>query len=371
MKIGIDCRLWNQTGVGRYTRNLVNHLSKLDKKNEYVLFFKNEDALQFQSTNPKFNVQIANFSWHSLEEQIEFPRLLNKYNLDLMHFPYFSVPFFYRRPYVVTIHDLIVNKFNTGKASTLPIFLYQLKRLGYRFIIANALKSSKKIIVPSETVKKDIKKEYGVKEEKIVVTYEGGFENASELKVKDADTPKKYFLRVGNFYPHKNIDTLLFAFKEFLKTRKDFNLVLVGKKDFFYRRVEDQIESLELTKNVVFVENPGDDKMFSLYKNAVATIVPSFMEGFSLTAVEAMSSGSSLIASDIKVHREICQEGALYFDPNSKEDLVLIMELLTKDSKVRKELVVKGKEIAKKYSWEKMARETLKIYESSISLRQS
>jgi glycosyltransferase involved in cell wall biosynthesis len=371
MKIGIDCRLWNQTGVGRYTRNLVHHLLKIDKKNEYFLFFRSEDAGENQIKNPKVKIQIADFSWHSLDEQIEFPRLLNKYNLDLVHFPYFSVPFFYRKPYVVTIHDLIVNKFNTGKASTLPFFLYQVKRLGYRFIIANALKSSQKIIVPSKTVRKDIVKEYKVPEAKIAVTYEGGFENISELKAKDREIPKNYFLRVGNFYPHKNIDTLLLAFAQFLKTKKDFKLVLVGKKDFFYKRINDQIESLGLSKSVMFVENPPDDKIFSLYKNAVATVVPSFMEGFSLTAVEAMSSDSPLIASDIPVHREICGDGAIYFDPNSQEALALIMELITKDSKTRAELIEKGKEKAKAYSWEKMTRETLKVYESSLSLRQS
>src|SRR6185503_16917494 len=100
-KIGIDARLWNETGVGRYIRNLVWNLQELDKSNDYVLFvssrFKIED-LRLKNNNWK--VIKTDIRWHTIEEQRLFPKILEKENLDLVHFPYFSVPINYNGPYV-------------------------------------------------------------------------------------------------------------------------------------------------------------------------------------------------------------------------------------------------------------------------------
>src|SRR3989338_10313492 len=158
MKIGIDCRLWNETGVGRYTRNLVKEIQILDKENEYVLFVLSKDKQQIlkQVQNDNFKAVIADIRWHTLWEQLKFPIILNKENLDLMHFPYFSVPIFYNKSYVVTIHDLILHHFPTGQASTLSLPLYNLKLLGYRFVIKTAAKNARKIITVSNATKKEI-----------------------------------------------------------------------------------------------------------------------------------------------------------------------------------------------------------------------
>lgn len=372
MLIGIDCRFWNQTGVGRYTRNLVRELTSLDSQNKYVLFVREQDQKEIKISNAKFKIVPVSIPWHSLKEQLVFPQILKKENLDLVHFPYFSVPYFYKRPYVVTIHDLIVNKFNTGKASTLPFFLYQAKRYGYKLVLSNALKNAKKIIVPSESVKKDILSLYkNISFEKIQVTYEGGFEE--NIKFKTSNIKKidgEYFFRIGNFYPHKNVENLLLAFSEFKKNKNSgIKLVLAGKKDYFYNRIKNMITKLNMDDNISFVEDPDDKTLVSLYENALATIVPSFMEGFSLTAVEAMSCGSALLLSDIAVHREICKDAAIYFDPNSvdkiKEGLNQLVSISQKDKEA---LIEKEKLRAKDFSWEKMAEQTLGIYENSLSL---
>src|SRR5258705_8253378 len=125
MRIGIDGRLWHETGVGRYIRNLVANLAQIDNTNEYVLFvktgFKIKDLPGRQAgsgfKNDKWKIVETDIHWHSLKEQMQFPAVLNKENLDLMHFPYFSHPIFYNKPFVITIHDLIMNHFPTGKAS--------------------------------------------------------------------------------------------------------------------------------------------------------------------------------------------------------------------------------------------------------------
>ncbi|HVF69616.1 MAG TPA: glycosyltransferase, partial [Xanthomonadales bacterium] len=175
MKIGIDARLFSETGVGRYIRNLVKELQDLDTKNEYVLFVRKADyeKCKSQMENGKWKIVIADIRWHTVDEQLKLPQILNKENLDLVHFPYFSVPVGYHKPFVMTIHDLIINHFPTGQASKLPLYLYQLKRLGYNYIVKNAVSRSRKIIVPLNAVRDDLVATLGVKKEKIIVTYEG------------------------------------------------------------------------------------------------------------------------------------------------------------------------------------------------------
>lgn len=370
MKIGIDCRLIGMSvGVGRYVRNLVANLVRIDKKNDYVLFVQSQEEKNWKLETGSWKLINADFRWHSVAEQLMFPRLLNKENLDLMHFPYFSLPILYNRPFVVTIHDLIVNKLNTGRASTLPYPLYMLKRTGYHAVLSNAVKKSKKIIVPSNTVKDDLLNTYvNINSEKIVVTYEGGFDHVPRATRQEPLVKGRYLLRVGNFYPHKNVERLLIAFRDFVYEtyeNHDVQLVLVGKKDFFFKRVKKYIEDLNIDANIVLLENINDQDLASLYKDAVATIIPSLSEGFSLTAAEAMSCGSPLIVSDIPVHREICGSAAIFCNPveisDIKQKISFAYSLI--DSS-REELIKQAKLQSEKFSWKTMAAQTLQIYNS-------
>lgn len=360
MKIGIDGRLWNETGVGRYIRNLVWELEKLDLKNHYVLFVKKGFKIQdLGFKNDHWKVVETDIHWHSVEEQVTFPQVLNKENLDLMHFPYFSLPIFYTRPFVVTIHDLIINHFPTGKASTLPYPFYRLKRIGYDFVINHAIRISKKIIVPLNAVKDDVRQMFDVQEDKIVVTYEG----SSNLKSQSSNVKfKNYFLYVGNAYPHKNIERLIDAFVLFKKENPDVKLVLVGKDDYFYHRLHEKVEKRNLD-SIVFKHNVSDEELFALYANALAFVSPSLMEGFGLPPLEAMKSDCPVLVSDIPSFREVCLDAAYYFDPGDttaiKEQLDFVYHL---DPKTREEYIAKGQERVKAFSWKKMAEQTLEIY---------
>ena len=363
MRIGIDCRLWNQKGVGRYIRNLTTNLSKIDKINKYFLFVRSEDYKEVKSQFPVSNFQfpICDIPWHSIKEQTDFPKILKKENLDLVHFPYISVPIFYKGPFILTVHDLIPFHLSTGEASTKPL-IFRFKKLGYKFVISKAVGNAKKIIVPSHATKKDVAKHLNISQDKVFVIYEGVDPNIKSSRGNRL-IKENYFLYVGNAYPHKNIDFLIQVFNE-LKFR-DFKLVLVGKEDHFYRKLKDKFPN----RNIIYFGEASDDQLSNLYKNAFAYITPSVMEGFGLTGLEAMANGCLVLASDIPVHREIYKEGALYFDPKNSKVLRDLMEKVWKDPSKFKNTVLNGQGIIKKFSWKKMAKETLKIYESSISLR--
>lgn len=401
MRIGIDARLWDQTGVGRYIRNLVQHLGKIDKKNTYFLFCLEQDCenIKSQISNLKYdNFRIIGVSikWHSISEQINFPRVLNAYDLDLMHFPYFSVPVFYNKPFVVTIHDLIIHHFPTGKASTLILPLYGIKLLGYKYVIKRSAQKAKKIIAVSNATKEEIIDHLKVQEDKIEVIYEAA-DDKVKFKVQSSrfKVAGKYFLYVGNAYPHKNLERLIEAFSglridtndyseskqiekdsgskqiendsdtlgEKISKNSDLKLVLAGKKDYFYKRLEEKYKS----GNIIFYGKVTDEELSSLYKGAIAVVLPSLMEGFGLPILEAMSNNCPVLASDIPLFREVGQDAVIYFDPYSVSDMTEKMkDVCSNDLNHRNKNKENGLLVAKKFSWEKTASETLALYEQAV-----
>lgn len=367
MKIGIDARLWSQTGVGRYIKNLVINLHDLDKKNSYVLFVikKDEKEIREKITNKNWKIVVVNISWHSISEQIKFPYSIRRERVDLMHFPYFSIPFFYSGPYVITIHDLILHHFVSGQASTLPLWLYGFKMISYRLLIHSAAKKAKKIIAVSNSTKDEILDHLKVNSKKIEVVYEA----ADDLKKSNKKiTLDNYFLFVGNVYPHKNVDTLIRAFKN-VALEKEVKLLFIGREDYFYKKLKKKIPDLIKSERVKFVENADDDTLAAYYRNAISLIRPSHMEGFSLPPLEAIANECLVIASEIPVHREIFGDSIIYFNSQDENDLVAKMtKLLSMDKKEREQRIKKGVEKAKEFSWERTARQTLKIYESSLGL---
>jgi len=374
MRIGIDARLWGQTGVGRYTRNLVWNLLILDKNNTYILFVRKQDygiindqlsmiKHQNKLKIENWKLEIADVKWHSLGEQIELPKLLNKEKLDLAHFPYFSVPIFYNKPFVVTIHDLIINHFPTGKASTLASPIYKMKLAAYKVIIKRAAQKAKKIITVSNATKEEVIDHLKINENKIEVIYEAANLAISHEPRAISRKYGKYFLYVGNAYPHKNLERLIQAFNKTSKDYKDLKLILVGKKDYFYQRLEKE----NISDRIVFYGKATDDELSFLYSNAIVLVAPSLMEGFGLPVLEAMSLKCLVIASDIPAFREIAQDEILYFNPKDVDDISNKLKGIVKnEEKYKKEKLDKAFEKTKKFSWEKSAKETLKVYEEVL-----
>lgn len=361
MKIGIDGRFWNESGVGRYIRNLVRELQKIDKENEYVLFVSPKSDISDSFKKRNWKIVTTDIRWHTIAEQLQFPKLLNSYNLDLVHFPYFSVPIFVKIPFVVTIHDLILHHHSTGKATTLPKPMYYAKLEGYKFVMRQAARKAKKILAVSEATKKEIIDHLGVRKEKISVTYEGADEN---LKYVERKTDEKYFLYVGNAYPHKNLSFLIRTFSELPDTK--VKLKIVGREDFFQKRSQKLAQSVYLNSNIEYLTDVDDTKLASLYSNALALVSPSLMEGFGLPLLEAMKLHCLVVASDIPSSHEICDDAAIYFNPNKRESLRAVLTEVIKGRVNKQTLISKGLQRSELFSWEKMAKETLHAYVTAL-----
>ncbi len=370
MRIGIDARFWYETGVGRYIRNLVMELNKLNPEHEFVLFVREQDKNKIREliTNKNFKIIPTAIHWHSVEEQVLFSRILKKEKLDLMHFPYFSVPIFYSGRFIVTIHDLIIHHFATGEATTLPFPLYHMKVNAYKYVIGKAAKNAEKIIAVSEATKQEVIDHLKVSKSKIIVTYEGVDPSLFEPKdLRPTNDYGKYFLHVGNVYPHKNAKRLIDAF-EFVH-EEDVKLIFVGKKDYFMKRLENYVEEKNISQ-VEFIGYVTDEELSELYKNALATVVPSLMEGFGLPVLEALANKSLVLASDISSLREVGKDALLYVDPFNITSLSAKMQHIVKeDPKNFESLKLKGLQIVKQFNWHEMTEETLRVYESCLPAR--
>lgn len=371
-KIGIDARLLGQTGVGVYLLNLLYYLERIVKDESlfyvYVLD-ENYDKIQFK--NKLFIKKAVTYRWHTFAEQIGFARILFQDNLDLVHFTYFSYPVLYRKKFVATVHDVTPLLFKTGKASTKNRLLYEIKQKTFKFVISQQVKNASAIIVPTKTVKKQLTEIFGKStEKKIIPIYEGvDYEliqtaqrhpelvSGSETRFRNEfgmTEGKPFFIYVGNFYPHKNVERLILAIS---KIGQDVKLVLVGPDDFFAKRLLQLINKLKLQSKIFFFHNPTKEDLVFFYKNALALIHPSLSEGFGLSLIESAYFNLPMIASNIPVFKEILDDRYISFDPKNPEDIA---------SKIKKFLLEKNKfdysKIIHKFSFEKMTKEISRLY---------
>ena len=269
----------------------------------------------------------------------------------------------FKVPFVVTIHDLIKSKFDGKETTTLPYPVFWLKNKLYRFDMNWAVNKSKAIITPTDYVKYDIVSHYDTDASKIYAIHEGVdvglLEYAATQRRRLIDG--KYILFVGKPYVHKNVETLIKAL-EFLP--EDIKLVIAGAKGVFWDRVVKRVNRSDLMERVKHLGFVDDDDLPNLYKHAIAFVSASLEEGFGLPPLEAMALGCPTIVSDIPVHREVCDEASLFFNPHSPKELArLIVEELINDPSLRANLIDRGLENVKRFSWEKMAREILEVYE--------
>ena len=378
MRIGIDARIWGSPsrGVGRYIQNLVENLEKIDRKNQYFIFLREHGFNSYQPENKNFHKVLADVTWYGAKEQVMMPGIFSASNLDLLHVPHFNVPFLYQGKMVVTIHDLTMLKFGGRETSTLPAPIFLIKRAGLRFILQDAAQRAAAVITFSQFVKDDIVKTFGIPAKKISVTYEAGILAGKgradrERKVEDVlgkyRITKPYFLYVGAFYPHKNVDRLVEAVKILNeKMKKPSQLILAGRKDAFLERVVRKALEVGALKYISLTDHVTDADLIDLYREAEAYVQPSLSEGFGLQTVEAMALGVLVVQSNTSCLPEIGGEAALYFDPDDSRDIADKLAKLLGNKKFRQGLVKKGLARAKDFSWEKMARETLKVYESVL-----
>lgn len=370
MRIGIDARLWNETGVGRYIRSLFYYLAEVDKENEYIWFFGKKEFDTLELPSKKWKKVETNIHWHTLTEQIFLPWVFYRQNLDLLHFPYFSFPILYPGKFIVTIHDLIFDHYKTGKASTLPRWFYIIKKLGYHIVLWTSVRRAQKILTLSNDAKNEIVDHYHANPQKITVTYESGKleDPRTEFESKEFDQMRNlqpYILYVGNAHPHKNVEILISAMQK-LRQKRKIRLVLVGSDQFFYPKLIEFIKQKKADEYVSVIGNVPNDQIAGWYHFAKALVTASKMEGFGIPPLEAMSVGCPVIVSDIPVFHEVYGDAALYFDHTNALDIAQVIDKALSNKILIKTMIEKGYKKANSYSWQRTVVETVAAYKEAI-----
>jgi glycosyltransferase involved in cell wall biosynthesis len=373
--IGLDARFYGPLGkgLGRYTKEVVDRVIQ-DTENDYVVFLSVDNFSDFDIANFS-NVKkvLVKARWYSCREQIELPYLIWRHKINLMHFLHFNVPVLTPTKFIVTIHDLILTKFPTLRATKLSPILYWLKNFIYRFVIWLAVRRSQVVIAVSQFTKEDIENQFKVSSDKVKMIYEGVADSLNSLEEKHSKNDDKkiilgynihkpYLLYVGNAYPHKNLEGLIRIFSNLTSKKPDLSLVLVGKSDYFYSRVQAYAKKFKHKGEIIFPGYVPDEDLAAFFRQAESYVFASLYEGFGLPPLEAMAQECPVISSDKACMPEVLGEAASYFNPEDEELAGEKILNLINNQEAKKELVHKGKEQVEKYSWDKCAKKILRLY---------
>lgn len=371
MTIGFDgsrAFILNKTGTENYSYQLLKALSKIDQQNEYIVYLR-------PGVNPG-----SSWPWNFKFQTIKWWRLWTQGGLaiqtfidspDILFVPSHTLPIIRKRGLktVVAVHDL--------GSEYLPSMHKLKQRLYLSYMQRSQLKNATHIIAVSLATKDDLMKKIGIRSDKITVVYEGFDKNIFKPK---NNRPKTYYLFVGTIQPRKNLVRLIQAFSLFViryslssnekrKAKNDLRLIIAGQKGWLSDEIYKLPGKLGIEDRVKFLGYVPDAKLPALYSEAIALTFPSLFEGFGLPILEAQACGCPVLTSSISSMPEVAGKGALYVDPYSIDDIVKGMERLQRahtesGEGYRQQLIKAGFENVKKFSWEKSARETLRVLES-------
>lgn len=356
MHIAIDARIINST-TGRYVERLVTHLQAIDTKNRYTVIVPSKDKNYWRPTAKNFTVVTADFDNYSLAEQVGFNQFLTNLGADLVHFCMPQQPIAYKGKKVTTFHDLtLVRTYNSDK----NWLVFHAKQLVGRFVFKNVARTSHHIITPSQFTKQDLVRFARIPDQKVTVTYEAS--DARSGGSKPFKLPyTRYILYVGQQSDYKNIRRLAEVHQRLLADFPDLGLVLVGNKNASAIKNE-SIFANKNFKNILFTGFVDDDQLNWLYAHATSYVFPSLMEGFGLPGLEAMAHGTPVISSNATCLPEVYGDAAYYFNPKDSQDMYRAIKTVLTDQQLRLDLTKRGYQQVKKYSWEKMARQTYRVY---------
>lgn len=354
MRIGIDIQttLGQKTGFGFYVSNLIENIAKIDRKNKYILL-RPESEQDFS---------VAQRFWW---DQARLPKLARQNQVDILHQPSFSSPVFYRGKVVVTVHDIISNLF----PQNLPLA----SRLFYSRWMPFSYRNADLLITISESTKRDMARVLKIDPTRVRVIHSGvGHEfkpdysktRIGQVKAKYKIT-KPYVLHVGTLEPRKNLEFLVeaFAAADQEELHGKYQLVITGKKGWYFEGLYDLIKDMGLNHKVILTGYVDDRDMPPLYSGATLFAFPSLYEGFGFPPLEAMASGVPVISANTSSLPEIVAAAGILLDPNDKPSWTReIIRVLAKRN-LHRELSQLGIKQAAKFSWEKTARKTIEVYE--------
>ena len=390
MRIGIDACCWaNRRGFGRFTRELLEALLASDSDNEYLFFVDRETAdsdsmpdrvKKIVAETEVSPMKAASASGRrSLKDLWAMSRQVMKHDVDLFFFPavYSYFPIFNRTKIIVTLHDMI--------ADNHPELIFPNNRLKLFWKLKQnlAIRQAHLILTVSEYSKQQIVEYFRLPESRVRVITEAARpvftvlaqnEKTTEvLRRYNLEQGQKFLLYVGGISPHKNLKTLISAFHRVVSDSRfeDVKLVLVGdyKDDPFfsaYPSLKEQTAELHLADKVIFTGFIEDIDLAYLYNTAQMLVFPSLEEGFGLPAIEAMSCGTPVVASNRGSLPEVVGDAGRFFDPTNTQNMAEVIRQVLSDDAKRKEMGQAGLNRAQQFLWNRAAKDALEIFDELV-----
>lgn len=391
MKIAIDCRtilnpgFGQEAGVGHYTYYLVWHLLRLNPETEFVLFFDKQlsaeavNALVGEHT--KCRVERLPFSAYrrympGLYSHFLTSAAIARHEPDILHVPGGGLPLSYKGKTVLTVHDLAIFKHPEWFPSQF---------IATKFLYPKSLRLATHLIAPSKQTAKDLQDIFKIKSKKISLVHEGvqkhqhiyDVDIVSKNDVIDTDdlarkygVKQPYLFCLGTVEPRKNLEFLLEVYELWRRqdTHQQAQLVLAGGRGWKYGGVFKKIDKVnkKFSQAVNYLGYVSHQDKWALLENAACFVFPSLYEGFGLPVLEAMLSGTPVIASCKGSLAEIAGRGVLTPKSDDQKVWVKAIEKILNDSDARSRLIESGKKQAEKFTWEKCAQETFQVYKKLV-----
>lgn len=371
MVIGIDGNEANQThrvGVGQYAYHLLYWLNLINTRHQFIIYLKDKPLRDLPKKSRLWQYRVIGPKpvWTKIALPIHL--LLTSKQLNLFYSPSHYSPNPSPIPTIPTIHDIgyLKSKDEFNKKD-----IFQLTKW-----TETSIRQAKHIISVSEFTKNELIKTYHLPPEKIsVVPNSVDPPSKSNLKYQSAVLKKfkinsPYFLSVGTLKPNKNYSFLIECFAKFLKLSDKFSnysLVIAGKKGWIYDDIFATVKKLYLSSQVIFTDFISDQERSALYRQALATVIPSLYEGFGIPAIESQKVGTPVIASHIPPLIEVLKDSAIFINPQNQPGLIAALKSITNPT-IRKKYILKSKLNSKNLNWKNSARLLLQVFESQAKV---
>lgn len=360
MKVGIDASrafLKERTGTEEYAYQLIKNLTKTSASFcQFFLYVGKGCNIDFDlPDNFKIKKIDRTKNWTQIGLSLEM--LFSP--VDVLFIPSHSISFIHPKNTVVTIHGLEYRNCPECFTSKEKLILELNTRLSSIW--------AARIITPSASTKKDLVKYYKTDPEKITVVHHGVEHGAWNMEHEaSSQINTSNILFIGRLEKRKNLVNLIKAFEIFKENCKlqavSYKLILAGKAGFGFDEIKKEIERSVYKNDIILKGYVSQDEKEYLYDNADIFIFPSFAEGFGMPILEAMSHGVPVICSNISSLAEITGDSALMIDPNSSENMAAMLKKMSEDDEFRDNMIRKGFENIKRFSWEKCAKKTMEVF---------